>query len=573
MQAFNRLKHHGVGILTQCCQCSRKLSRYVHKFPRDELLKLLRFIQTAQTKSSCLSCEDSVMRNSLSTLQGKTILSDESMAGILGSHHVHGTRQVRCYQRPYRRYLSLTPKMISASPYDARMKDYLGDLMTNAATWQVMQSSGYYPAGNGEFSTDLKRFLSEVGTDPREARYWLKQFINLDANKPFAVIQVGNDVFNHTHELENLVSCISFLQRNQMRPIVIHGNHVSKDNVITPDELRTHRSKLLGECMLLTSMLEAYGTHARPLFSGCTLIQAHQFGQSSLSGTASTINSDPIKWCLQTRHVPIIPAVGETQSGQILLLDIWSVTEAIAVLLQPLKVMEINTVGGFTDEDGHVIANVNLPTDEVNMTEKPWCTPDKLYQIQRITRLLEKMPSQSSVVLTSVDKMLQELFTHHGSGTFFKITEPVRKCTSLSEVDVSRLTQLLTRSFGKELKEDYVEKIEKSFHTLYLSEGYNAAALITTEGLKVPYLDKFAVSMKAQGEGTGEMVWECVRKEFPQLFWRSKGDNPINPWYFKKSEGSWSDGKWTVFWYGVGEHHLSSELIDYALRLESSFVD
>lgn len=103
MQAFNGLKHHGIGILTQCCQCSRTLSRYVHKFPRDDFGKFLRFIQTAQTKSSCLSCKDSVMRKPLLTLQGKTVLSDESMAGILGSHHVHGTRQVRCYQRPNRR--------------------------------------------------------------------------------------------------------------------------------------------------------------------------------------------------------------------------------------------------------------------------------------------------------------------------------------------------------------------------------------------------------------------------------------------------------------------------------------
>lgn len=30
---------------------------------------------------------------------------------------------------------------------------------------------------------------------------------------------------------------------------------------------------------------------------------------------------------------------------------------------------------------------------------------------------------------------------------------------------------LFSRSFGKELKKDYIQKIEKSFHTLYLSEG------------------------------------------------------------------------------------------------------
>ena len=61
--------------------------------------------------------------------------------------------------------------------------------------------------------------------------------------------------------------------------------------------------------------------------------------------------------------------------------------------------------------------------------------------------------------------------------------------------------------------------------------SYNAAAVVVEmEGGTIPYLDKFAVSQAKQGEGTGEMLWECIERDFPQLFWRSKVTNRINPW-------------------------------------------
>ncbi|CAE1257125.1 NAGS [Acanthosepion pharaonis] len=220
-----------------------------------------------------------------------------------------------------------------------------------------------------------------------------------------------------------------------------------------------------------------------------------------------------------------------------------------------------------------VIPNINLPVDLETVAEKPWYTPEIKTRISRISDLLYQLPSHSSVVITSVDKMLQELFTHRGSGTFFKITEPIHSYHKLDDVDQHRLHNLLLKAFGRTLKDGYFNMIQERLHTLYLSEDYSAAAIILSEeNIDVPYLDKFAVSQKAQGEGTGEMLWACVRQDFKQLFWRSRGDNPINPWYFKKSEGSWSNGKWTVFWYGIQYHNTSSHLIDSALAKDNSFT-
>ena len=43
-------------------------------------------------------------------------------------------------------------------------------------------------------------------------------------------------------------------------------------------------------------------------------------------------------------------------------------------------------------------------------------------------------------------------------------------------------------------------ELPKKLHTIYLSEGYNAVAIITKEqeAGEVPYLDKFSISQKTQ---------------------------------------------------------------------------
>lgn len=61
---------------------------------------------------------------------------------------------------------------------------------------------------------------------------------------------------------------------------------------------------------------------------------------------------------------------------------------------------------------------------------------------------------------------------------------------------------------------------------------YNAAAILTVEPVLggTPYLDKFVVSSSRQGQGSGQMLWECLRRDLQTLFWRSRVTNPINPW-------------------------------------------
>lgn len=68
---------------------------------------------------------------------------------------------------------------------------------------------------------------------------------------------------------------------------------------------------------------------------------------------------------------------------------------------------------------------------------------------------------------------------------------------------------------------------------LYLClSSYSAAAIITMEPVNrgTPYLDKFVVSSSKQGQGTSQILWECIRQDLGKLFWRSRATNKINPW-------------------------------------------
>ncbi|KAH9510246.1 hypothetical protein Btru_042548 [Bulinus truncatus] len=188
-------------------------------------------------------------------------------------------------------------------------------------------------------------------------------------------------------------------------------------------------------------------------------------------------------------------------------------------------------------------------------------------QMTKVNKLLRDLPLDSSVVITSADTMLRELFSHRGSGTFFRSAEAVHRYTSLDGIDLDRL-----RSFLKSLTDTYFKEISNEIHAVYLSESYSGVAIILKSPTQVPYMCKFAVTNKAQGQGTGEMLWDKLIRSEPSLFWRSKTDNPINTWYFKKCEGSYNNRMWLVFWYGVSDPNLSAGLIKDALRRTESFV-
>ena len=182
------------------------------------------------------------------------------------------------------------------------------------------------------------------------------------------------------------------------------------------------------------------------------------------------------------------------------------------------------------------------------------------------------MPSYTSYVLTNVNDMIAELFTNSGRGTFFKLSEPIRKSCNLKDLDIEKMSALIETSFGKKLKEDFFASLSTRNPVIFVNDSYTALAIVTRPfELEPAYLDKFCVAPQNQGHGLADLLWESLSCEFETLFWRSRVTNPINTWYFRRAHGSWKTDKWILFHFGLDDPSASKKMLDYVNNLEASF--
>jgi acetylglutamate synthase len=84
------------------------------------------------------------------------------------------------------------------------------------------------------------------------------------------------------------------------------------------------------------------------------------------------------------------------------------------------------------------------------------------------------------------------------------------------------------------------------------------------------YLDKFCVTKTAQGEGIGGDIWFRTVKKYTNLFWRSRINNPVNGWYFEKSDGACKFEHWVLFWIKMSDDQVK-RATRYILNLDESF--
>ncbi|XP_073539340.1 N-acetylglutamate synthase, mitochondrial [Phyllobates terribilis] len=417
---------------------------------------------------------------------------------------------------------------------------------------------------------DIRAFLKECGGTPTEARHWLAQFQEMHSTyqKAFAVVEVDENVFSCKRSLTSVAFALAFLQRMDMKPLVVMGlpsTYCARPSA--PDA----KSLLVHNCQTLVDAIHTNSGTALPFFNGGSVLTAHE--QDDGYGTVSAVDIGLLTWCLNSGNIPIICPVGETPSGRSVLMDSLEVTTSISRVLNPLKIIFLNTAGGLKDLSENAVGHVNLPADLELMRNAVWMSERQRQQVTVIVDLLNRLPHSSSAVITSARSLLSELFSNKGSGTLFKNAERMLRFDSVQDIDTDRLISLVNRSFQKKLKENYISNVAKRLHSVYLSEGYNAAAIITIEPVLggTPYLDKFVVSSGRQGQGSGQMLWECVRQDLQTLFWRSRATNPINPWYFKNSDGSFSNKQWIFFWLGLADIRDSYELVNHAKSLPDSF--
>ncbi|WP_199096126.1 acetylglutamate kinase [Dyella sp. ASV21] len=428
----------------------------------------------------------------------------------------------------------------------------------------------------------IVRLLSSMGS-AKEIQQYLKRFSQLDA-KRFAVVKVGGAVLRD--DLPALTSSLTFLQQVGLTPIVLHGAGPQLDEelsaagiekhtvnglrVTTPKALAIVRKVFQEQNLRLVEALQTMDTRATSVLSGVFTASYIDRDTYGLVGKVSHINLAPIEASLRAGSIPVIASLGETEEGQILNVNAdFSANELVRVL-QPYKIVFLTGTGGLLDDQGKIIDSINLSTEFDHLMKQPWINGGMKLKIEQIADLLNDLPLTSSVSITKPSELAKELFTHKGSGTLVRRGEKVKRYESWEGIDQERMRALIESSFGRTLVPDYFSRTQP--HRVYVSENYRAAMILTMED-GLPYLDKFAVLDDAQGEGLGRAVWQVMRDENPQLFWRSRHGNNVNHFYYAESDGCLKQPRWKVFWYGINDFDTIARCVAHCAERLPTLVD
>ncbi|SCV70415.1 BQ2448_1809 [Microbotryum intermedium] len=189
-----------------------------------------------------------------------------------------------------------------------------------------------------------------------------------------------------------------------------------------------------------------------------------------------------------------------------------------------------------------------------------------------ITNKPAHSPSLHQSLLPNTQMMHQPTIVRRGL--------PIRVFRKMSDIDLPALTRLLEASFGKTLDaEPFCAHLDKTLDFCIIAGDYQGVAIVTNEApsedpssdeaasiasgdqssRSIAYLDKFAVLPSLQGDGTVDFLWGALRDESfglglldalnpnvggkqglgegRDLVWRSRSNNPVNKWYFERSNG------------------------------------
>ncbi|NII10229.1 acetylglutamate kinase [Oleiagrimonas sp. C23AA] len=428
----------------------------------------------------------------------------------------------------------------------------------------------------------IVRLLSSMGST-KEIQQYLKRFSQLDA-KRFAVVKVGGAVLRD--DLDALASSLTFLQQVGLTPIVLHGAGPQLDaelsaagiekhtvnglRVTSPEAMTIVRRVFQEQNLRLVEALQEMDARATSVIGGVFESQYLDREQLGLVGQVKRVNLAPIDASLRVGSIPVIASMGETPDGQILNINADFAANELVHALEPYKIIFLTGTGGLLDGNNKIIDSINLSTEYEHLMAQPWLHSGMRLKIEQIKQLLDGLPLTSSVSITRPAELAKELFTHKGSGTLVRRGERVLRFDSWEGVDQPRLRQLIESSFRRGLAEDYFERITP--YRVYISENYRAAMVLTDEG-GFTYLDKFAVLDDAQGEGIGRAVWQVMREENPNLFWRSRHGNLVNPFYYAESDGSYRQARWKVFWYGLSDFGDIERCVHHCAERPATLID
>jgi len=418
----------------------------------------------------------------------------------------------------------------------------------------------------------------------KEVQEYLRHYTSVDSRK-FAVLRVGDRVLDE--QRADIAASLGFLHQVGLYPIVVHGAGARLEAAManagveprperdgwfytSPEILEAVRVAYRDSCLSLVDALDEQGTAARPITSGVFSAETVDEERHGLVGEVTGVDTTALNASIRAGQLPIVMSIGETTKGQIVDLSTDAAALALARVVEPHKVIFLNTEGGIFDRGGRLVEAINIAETSPAPSTRLDLEPRTRDRLRRIEALLQELPATTSVSVTRPSQLARELFTHLGAGTLIRRGEEVRRHRNQKAIDRPRLVELIESCFGRTMVPGYFDA--KTFDSLYLSEDYRGTAIVVRE-VGHAYLDKFAVTNKARGEGLGSAIWRRIRSDHPVLFWRARRDNPVNRWYFEQSDGTYAQGRWVVFWYGMHDFDEIRRCVNRALELPPTLLD
>ncbi len=403
-------------------------------------------------------------------------------------------------------------------------------------------------------------------TNSQEAKHYLNRF-HSDDDLRFAVVKVGGGTL--ANELEDLAQSLALLANLGLTPIVIHGAGVQLDQAMNQADIKPIKKdglrvtdaatmKVVRPVMYqvnqqMVHALEKQGVRATGVVHGvfeCDYLDQAKYG---LVGEVNKIHLSPIRQALQMGAIPVLSCLGETDSGQVVNINADVATRELVWQISPHKTIFVTPTGGILNEHDEIISAIHLNTSFEAMMQASWLHSGMKLKLQQIMEMLKPMSSTHSVSITSSQNLTRELFTHQGAGTFINLGEAINQYDVINAELEAQLIALFESSFKQTFKPGFLQELDVM--KVYLAASGRAAALITKGFRGHAYLHKFAVTPAAQGEGLAGALWQQIKHNHPQLYWRSRQNNAVNGWYFKQAECSVkapdAAGHWVGFSCGL----------------------
>ncbi len=424
--------------------------------------------------------------------------------------------------------------------------------------------------------------LGQLGSS-REARQYLKQFSRIEEAR-FAVVKIGGAVLRD--DIDELAAALAFLHRLGLTPIVLHGAGPQLDEAMqeagVPIEKRDGLRVTTAEVMAvarpviykanarLVDALEARGVRARGILHGVFNARLADPERLGLVGEIESIELEPLRSAVHAGALPVVACLGESPSGQVLNINADIAARELVWAVKPYKIIFLTGTGGLLDQNGRVISAISLSADYDHLIAQDWVHSGMQLKLAQIKDMLERLPNETSVSITSAAKLTRELFTHTGAGTLIRKGERIDWLTEVRPEQWRTVERLLEASFERSLKPDW--RPGRDIQGLLLAESGRAAAMIVNGVDGLPYLDKFVVTPEAQGEGLGAALWQVLRARFPSFYWRARASNPIAGWYLQQAHASFRRGEWIVHVIGVEDFERLERLVNDARRRDSGWL-